>query len=183
MQMPFHIRGVTLIELMIVISITAILAMIGIPAFQGVIDRNRLKAATDTLQGDLQFAKSEAIKRNTPVRVNFTFSNGDATNGYATWCYGMKENADCDCSDDAPLCEVGGIKKVVMGSDSYPGTKVVTTANFSFDNVRGTVNAGSVTLISAQSKRTKVVVSGMGGIRSCSAAGGTEVWGYSTSCP
>lgn len=181
MRLTLLQSGVTLIELMVVIAITAILLTIGVPAFLDTIDSNRLKAATDTLYGDFQFAKSEAIKRNMPVRVNFTTSNGGAT-----WCYGLKENADCDCTitnaADANYCQIDNVKKVVSSTD-YPGVKISASADFSFDNVRGTVTAGNVTLDSAKQKQTKVILSGIGRIRICSPAGSTNIAAYSTSCP
>lgn len=170
--------GVTLIELMIVIVIAAILMALAIPGFRDTIDRNRLKGATETIYSGMQFAKSEAIKRNVPIRVNFTTSNGGAT-----WCYGLIENADCDCSDDAPLCQIDGIKKVVTGSSDYPGTVVTPSANFSFDNVRGTVNSGNIQIVSAQGKQTRVVMTGLGRVRICSPSGTANVPGYSSPCP
>jgi prepilin-type N-terminal cleavage/methylation domain-containing protein len=180
--MPTYIRGVTLIELMIVIVITAILLAISVPAFQDTIDRNRLKAVTDTIYGDLQFAKSEAIKRNQPIVVDFTGSG-------ETWCYGFKlgSAASCNCNQSdvsqADACFIDtNVLKVVKSTD-YKGVSITPSADFSFDNVRGTVNAGNVTLNSPRSKQTKVIVSGLGRIRICSPSGTSNVTGYSTSCP
>jgi type IV fimbrial biogenesis protein FimT len=174
--------GVTLIELMIVIVITAVLMAIGIPAFRDTIDRNRLKAVTDTLYGDFQFSKSEAIKRNQTILVDFTTSGGGAT-----WCYGLKAAAaSCDCTETnasaANACVIDNVLKVVKSTD-YKGVTMTPSADFTFDNVRGTVNAGNVTLNSTYSKQTRVILSGLGRIRLCSPSGTTYVSGYSTTCP
>lgn len=180
MQTPANIRGVTLIELMIVIVIAAILLSIAVPAFQNTIDKNRLKAATESMYSSIQFAKTESIKRNRPIRVNFTTSGGGTT-----WCYGLKENADCDCTitdaTDAEYCEVNGVKQITLGSD-FPGVSATASADFSFNNIRGTVNAGNITLNSGKGKQTKVIINGLGRIRICSTAGDANVPDYTT-CP
>lgn len=56
--------GVTLIELMVVLSIAAILLGIGIPAFAALIHTSRLSSLTNELISSLHLARSEAIKRN-----------------------------------------------------------------------------------------------------------------------
>lgn len=185
MQTQPNMLGVTLIELMIVIVVTAILLTVVIPAFADLIDRNRLKAATETLYSDLQFAKLEAIKRNKSIRVSFTPGNGGAT-----WCYGMREDTGCDCNADSGsnLWHIDNIKKVARNTD-FPGVSILTSISspgdrFTFESIRGVMDGtfGKVILTSAGQKETRVIVSRMGRIRFCSPSGDTNVAGYSTSC-
>lgn len=56
--------GVTLIELMVVLAVSAILLSIGIPGFASFIGGSRLASATNELVSSLHLARSEAIKRN-----------------------------------------------------------------------------------------------------------------------
>lgn len=56
--------GVTLIELMVVLAVSAILLSIGIPSFASFIGSSRLASATNELVSSLHLARSEAIKRN-----------------------------------------------------------------------------------------------------------------------
>ncbi len=63
--------GFTLIELMIVISILAIVAGIGGPAIKGYLEVRGLSSAVNRIQGDLQLAKLEAIKRNANQSLTF----------------------------------------------------------------------------------------------------------------
>jgi prepilin-type N-terminal cleavage/methylation domain-containing protein len=185
-----HIQaGVTLIELMIVIVITAILLALAVPAFMDTLDRNRLRAVTDTVYGDFQYAKSESIKRNQPLKVDFNISDGGVT-----WCYGfvLGAGASCDCEVEDPeatdACVIDpGVLKVVRHTD-YKGVSMAASADFAFDNVRGTVNPGnpafdSITLDSERGKQTRVDVYDMGKIRTCSPSGSANVAGYSTPCP
>ena len=56
-------RGFTLLEVMVVVAILAILAALAGPSFTPMIERWRVRSATEDLQSSLYFARSEAIKR------------------------------------------------------------------------------------------------------------------------
>ncbi len=56
--------GATLMELMVVLAISAILLTIGIPAFASLVHSTRLTSATNELIASLHLARSAAIKRN-----------------------------------------------------------------------------------------------------------------------
>jgi len=62
-------RGVTLVETLVVMGIVAILMAIGIPSYKYVTNANRISAEINGLLGDLQFARSEAIKQGRTVSV------------------------------------------------------------------------------------------------------------------
>jgi type IV fimbrial biogenesis protein FimT len=64
-----HSGGFTLLELMITVSVAAILLGLGIPAFSDIIRNNRLTAAANDLLHSTQVARSEALKRQVPVVV------------------------------------------------------------------------------------------------------------------
>jgi type IV fimbrial biogenesis protein FimT len=67
--MKHNQSGFSLIELMITISIFAILVAMAAPSFNNVIVGNKLASARDNLVSALQFAKTEAISRNTEVAI------------------------------------------------------------------------------------------------------------------
>jgi len=61
--------GVTLIELLVTISIAAILVAVAVPGFQDFFRRNRIDAAASDLMAALSYARSEAIRRGVRVSV------------------------------------------------------------------------------------------------------------------
>lgn len=62
-------RGLTLIELMVGLAIAAILVVAAAPAFTDYIVNSRLRESGTLLYTQTLLAQSEAIKRNTPVRL------------------------------------------------------------------------------------------------------------------
>ncbi len=62
-------RGYTLIEVMIVVSIIAILSMTAVPAFARLINNGHIKSTSSQLITVLSVARQEAIRRNQNVLV------------------------------------------------------------------------------------------------------------------
>lgn len=68
-------RGFTLMELLIAVSVAAILAGIAAPNFQSMIQESRQESRVNELTGALFYARSEAIKRSSRVSVCARSSN------------------------------------------------------------------------------------------------------------
>jgi type IV fimbrial biogenesis protein FimT len=61
--------GFTLVELLVTLTIAAILLAVGVPSFRTVIQNNRLITGTNDLVSILNFARSEAVTRGIRVTV------------------------------------------------------------------------------------------------------------------
>lgn len=118
--------GFTTVELLVTLSIAAILVGLAVPAFGELIRNNRATAAVTRLAADLQFARSEAIKRNVRVLVcrRATGSTcGSGTSWEAGWvvCYDSDSNASCDPAGAAgpnPIRVAGALSNVNVAGPS-----------------------------------------------------------------
>ena len=102
-------RGLTLIELMIVLVVMATALSIGEPLMQNLLHSNRLRAESIRFLGAINLARSEAVMRNQPVSI---CPSAMAVTGKAE-CSGTYEagwivfaNADRDKVVDASTDEV-----------------------------------------------------------------------------
>lgn len=64
--------GFSLIELLIGITIVGILFIMGIPSFKSWIQNTQIRTATEAIQNGLEWARAEAVRRNTLVRFQLT---------------------------------------------------------------------------------------------------------------
>lgn len=74
-----HENGVTLVELIITVSVLALLASFALPGFTGIVQNNAMTASTNELVTSLILARSEALKRQQPVTICWTNSADAAT--------------------------------------------------------------------------------------------------------
>lgn len=80
-------KGFTLLELLLVLVVTAVLAALATPSFRGLWVKRAVQAAADALVTDLRYARSEAIKRAVQVSVCQS-GNGTACAPGAVWAEG-----------------------------------------------------------------------------------------------
>jgi len=155
------LNGLSLIELMLTLALLTALLTIAVPSYQQLIEQRRLLGAAETLAAELQFAKLEAIKTNTAIKVNFTVNNAQ------TWCYGIS-TARCNCQQ-SHACQLNGVERVVK-SIEFPNIAINQTQPWngtaSFNPSHGTMNAGGATLYSEHFK-IRVTSSDFGRIKIC----------------
>jgi len=68
-------KGFTLVELMITLSIAAILMSMAVPSFTTAIKNNRLTTQANELISSLNYARSEAIRRGASVTLTSASAN------------------------------------------------------------------------------------------------------------
>lgn len=97
--------GFTLLEMMIAISLLAVLLSFGLPNFRDFIRNARLSAAANDVIADMNFARSEAIKRRVPVTLcksdDAATCDDSTTSEFRGWIvYVDDADAAVDASED-----------------------------------------------------------------------------------
>jgi len=65
-------RGVTLIEMMMVLVITAMLILVAMPSFSAWLANAQIRNGAEAVLNGMQFARNQAIQFNTPVQFELT---------------------------------------------------------------------------------------------------------------
>lgn len=81
-------KGFTLIELMTTIAVLAIVLGIAVPSFSGMLQDSRASSLGGELQGALQFARSEAVKRRQNVVICRRNAGGSGCENGTDWSGG-----------------------------------------------------------------------------------------------
>lgn len=120
-----HVGGFTAIEMMVVISILAVLASLATPSFTLMIESWRVRNVTEALRSSLLMARSEAIKRGGQVAIQKLPNN---TNG----CTTATGTRDWDCgwiichdTNSNGACNTG--EPVLQRIDTSPKVQVTRT--------------------------------------------------------
>lgn len=159
-------KGVTLVELMVVIAVVAILAAVAMPSYRELMDNYRVRKAAEDVVSLISNARSGAVKLHREVNVSFTAG--------ANWCVGAisadePEDGDqaagadpCSCGTSGD-CTVDG-EEVVIPPMKHPGVTLGSASSaFVFDGVTGATtplvvaNPRTITLHSPLNKFTATV--------------------------
>jgi type IV fimbrial biogenesis protein FimT len=140
-------RGFTLIELLITIALAGILTALAAPSMTSMVRGNRIQTEASSLIGDLQYARTEAIKRGQPVSV-CPSSNGTACLAANTWQSGWIIFNDLDGSGNIGTNDVVlRIRKQMTGGDTVVASPVPATNAITFNREGFTVGLGTATMM------------------------------------
>ena len=124
--------GFTLVEVLVVLSITAIILGAATPSFMNIVANNRVASASSELVIALNLAKSEAV-RSGMTTVLCTSQTGNQCNDAASWSDGLVLFQDND--NNGSVSNNERVIKVIPASDNNLefayGTANINNINFS----------------------------------------------------
>lgn len=183
-------RGLTLVELMIVVAVVGVIAVLAAPSFRDFILLQRLKGIHAQLMTDLQFARSEAASRG--QAVNLRVSTPTAANPSSCYIFFTDTSATpsdaCNCHQpEATRCSNATSREIrTVAHASSRGVSLSFRAgqrdSVAFDPVNGSIltfpsniprgNEFEIdTAIDGSTRRLRIVLSRAGRPTSCVPAG------------
>ncbi|MEQ1804908.1 MAG: GspH/FimT family pseudopilin [Burkholderiaceae bacterium] len=163
-------RGVTWVETCVVLAILGVVSGAALPEMGKLLDARRLEGAAVQFATDVQFARSEAVARNQPVRLS-VFAGPQST------CYALHtgQSNQCTCVDSGPAVCTGSAREIK--SIALPASQGVTlaanTGSVLFDPLHGTSTpTATFRILGRRGQAIHQVINVMGRVRSCTPAGG-----------
>lgn len=171
-------RGFSLIELLVVIAIAAILLGVGVPGMQSYIVSSRLAGSANDLYTALNYARSEAVRRQVQVALahNGAAGSRDWSSGW-TMFVDANGNGALDAGEevlrvgaalDAPLTLFGSAN--FAGFVAFDATGRLTTGGGSFVLCHGTA-----LVVDGEPRARAVLVNGSGRVRMALDSNGDQI--------
>jgi type IV fimbrial biogenesis protein FimT len=146
--------GFSVTELMVVVAIVALLLGIGVPSYRNVTNSYRMSAEVNGLLGDLQYARSEAIKAGQTVTTCVS-TNGTACTGGTAWATGWIVFSDPNANATVDPGEtVLRVQNAFTGinPDTFNATNNVTALTFNREGFATTAAGFPNTTITLQER-------------------------------
>jgi type IV fimbrial biogenesis protein FimT len=180
-------RGLTLLELAIVMAVLAVLSALAAPSMAARLRAERLLSAAEMFAADIADARHEAARRGRALHVQAlavapptatALQGGKPVAGAASWCWAVATQAACPCAGEtefaaaaeaavagqtgaASLCRL----KTVPARE-HPGVALLSAEPVRLDP-DGQASAGLAAVFAAGDRQLQVQVSRFGRARVC----------------
>jgi type IV fimbrial biogenesis protein FimT len=139
--------GFTLIELMVTVTLAAVIMMLAAPSFNNALLSNKLAAFANNFVASAQLARSEAIKRNRPVHICRS-ADGASCAASGTWQQGWIVWSDDNRNGALDAGETVVQVQQTISAD-YEFTSTAGTYDLAFQPVGGGSDAATLKLCRA----------------------------------
>ncbi|MET0519025.1 MAG: type II secretion system protein [Burkholderiaceae bacterium] len=152
-------HGFTLLEAMVVLSISAIVLATTVPIYTRFLQRQQLRGAGDALLQDLRNARELSASSHVPVFVSYRAGK--------SWCWGVSSGQPCDCSGASPLpaCRVSRGQRA-----DYPDVRLDRADDAEFEPTLGQApRHGRADFSTAKGMSLSVELNALGRAQACGA--------------
>lgn len=152
-------QGLTIVEMMIGLTITAMILAIGVPSFGVWVQNTRIRNAADAISNGINLARGEAVRRNTAVQFELdTGSAWSVTVGGVL----VQERPASDGSTDVTVSPNPGATQV-----TFNGVGAVTANEDGSTSMTEVDVTSDLVSVSGGARPLRVVISRAGSIRMC----------------
>jgi type IV fimbrial biogenesis protein FimT len=121
-------KGFTTLEILVTLSVAAILAAVAVPSLSDLVNERRLAGAASQLASDLQFARADAIKRNARVLVCARNSGASTCAATPDWANGWVVCYDANYDDACDDGSADDPNPVRVGVPVHPSLRIAASA-------------------------------------------------------
>jgi type IV fimbrial biogenesis protein FimT len=140
--------GFTLIEVLITLSISAILLAYAVPSFRGMIENNRIASMSNDFTSYIQLARSESLRRGLPVSIcSSNNSTQTACGSNTTWNKGWI--VFVDSNDDGAMASAAD--RIKIGPTLGTNRTITTSSGVMTFTASGFVSRGNTTYLLSSS--------------------------------
>jgi type IV fimbrial biogenesis protein FimT len=151
--------GFTLIELMVVICIVVMLVAIGVPAFTNITSSYRMSSEINSLLGDLQYARGEALREGQYVTVCAGTAALTSCSGSNSWSTGwIVFSNPTGTATTPPAGTILHVQQAFRGShpDAFVASNNVSAITYSREGFANTAAGFVSTLITLHNQPSPV---------------------------
>lgn len=172
-------QGMSLVELMVIISVLSVLIATAAPSFENLVNKGKVQGLASSLEGSLIVARAEAIKRNDEIYV---YNLGMASESSTGWCV-IVTAADVapstlSCSStsfNSAISVVQGenfkqvtIKNAISKMSFYPSLSIISTGmSYQLTTISMTGSQKVQVKVSNKSRIKQCATGGFSGFKSC----------------
>ena len=164
------IKGLSLIEMLVVVAIVGILAAAGIPSFNEWIQNTQIRTAAESIASGLQTARAEAIRRSTPIEFTLIGNGGAGETGWQiverNTGLPLQSAPASEGSRNATLATTPGDARTV----TFSSLGRVNDNNADATPVLTQINIDNPSLDTSVSRDLRIAISVGGSIRMCDPA-------------
>jgi type IV fimbrial biogenesis protein FimT len=167
---PRCARGLTLLELALVMAVLAILGALAVPSMAARLRAERLQTAAEMYAADIADARHEAARRAQPLHVEARASGAPAASSQPAWCWSVAVAAGCPCGDAAAA---SACRLKIVPAQEHPGVDLVQAQPVTMQP-DGQATPTLAAVFAAGDRQLHVQVSRFGRARICDPAGASH---------
>ena len=161
-------RGVTMLESLIAVTVTAVSLGAALPGFEQARERRHIEGVAAQLETDIMYTRSLAVAQNQGVRMGFESLQGGT-------CYTVHTGAAnaCSCNaDGVSTCSAGAeaIRTVYFPAGGPVGVRANVRSILFSPELGTSTPTGTLRVVGQSDAAIHQIVNIMGRVRSCSPA-------------